>query len=286
MRQPTTRLKCRDEHAPALTVDVMASRYDDSDAALARPMSAAELRSIIDDGLRPFMRDAGRLEHLLSRLAGTLVNAEQDVSQLRRRVTEQSQLMSRQGVATTLNPLDAVKFLDADQREAIFDSLSRAQLANLRALVDAAQRERAEAVDALAAAREAAAHLSGRQDLPPHVRAEVTRLLSRMPADVPEIHRPLVLDYPEPQPVVPSVPTAPAPVAAAPVAEVPTPAAGAPGASLPVQSAAAAEVRPPQEAAPQAYQAPYSQPEGAVFADPYAAPGSAYISPYAPRRTE
>lgn len=189
------------------------AEYDSSDDALYRAVSAAELEALIQASGRPVVRDAGKLVHLLTRVRGTLAEEQQKVAGLQRQIVDMRDKMGRVGQATTLNPLDAVRWLDDEQLELAFTRIARERLAMLRSLVDRAEDTRARLEGELAQVRSAAEYMAQRADLPLGVRGEFASLLGTLPRDVPPVTRPGVLDYPDPD-FVPGAPDLQAPVPA------------------------------------------------------------------------
>lgn len=254
------------------------------------PVEVPEVDVLLESNLRAWAKDPERLEAFLWRVRETLSEATA------RAKAQQRQLLALQGRAahigtpTTLNPLDAARFLDEDQKLALVDSIARQRLERLAEQVDRASREQEAAAGALEVVRGVARALAQHPDLPPHVRADVTRALAALPAAVPPVTRPAVLDYPDPlgadtprpmatrtpswapaQPVVPSPPVAPVGHPAS------APAAPRPQGTEPAQ-------QPPAPAPADTY--PSGQ---AVFVDPYtrtppAAPVGepvVFVDPYA-----
>lgn len=188
----------------------MTERYDDSELALYSQVSVAEVDALLGDGARSPLRDSDRLMHFLTRVRSTLIAAHEAMAGMRRHIHEQQAHLARVGTATTLNPLDALRYLEDEQKEFIFDRIARERLKNLRTLVDRAQTDAAVVTQELESVRSVARGLAQMTDLPPHVRAEATRLLASLPRDTHQVHYPPILDYPEPEPLPAPAPS-PAP---------------------------------------------------------------------------
>lgn len=250
----------------------VSGRYDDSDAALYRQVDIREVDELLADGVRQFVRDGAKIKHLLLRVRSTLVAAHETVRSQRRQIEEQGQYLARVGTPTTLNPLDALKYLDDEQKERIFDRISRERLQTMRSLVQRAQQERETLSGELETVRDVARALSQMAELPPHVRADVTKMLASLPTEPAVVHSPGMLDYPEPEPLPQQAPAAvlPEPAAPAPIA-APTPS-------------------PAPEVASEAHDEPDPAPPGpAVFRDPYGKQPTPqrprFVDPYAPTAT-
>lgn len=211
-----------DGSTAADTVGVVAHEYDDSDLALVRQVDVAELDRLLAVPVKTLVKNPQHVTHLLTRVRSTLAAAHETVAGMRRHIEQQQSYLARVGTPTTLNPLDAVRFLDDEQKELIFSRIARDRLANLRRLVDRAESERAAVEADLEVVRSVARALAEQTDLPPHVRAHVTRQLAALPRQVSPVHRPGMLDYPdlEPEPRETPPPSLPAsgPVFPAPVA--------------------------------------------------------------------
>lgn len=175
-------------------------RYDDSEAALFSQVDVAEIDELLKVGVRQFLKDGSKIVHLLTRVRMTLVAAHMTISSMRRQMNEQSAHLARIGTPTTLNPLDALKYLDDEEKERIFDRIARERLKMLRDLIARAQGDAAAVSGELSAVRGVALSLSQTADLPPHVRAEATKLLASLPEGPSPVHYPGMLDYPDPEP--------------------------------------------------------------------------------------
>lgn len=204
----------------------VAEHYDTSEEALYVPVSLEELSALIQAGGRPVLRDSTRLTHLLKRVAVTLKAAKDQNKGHQRTIIQLQEHLNRVGLATTLNPVDALRYLDDDQRELLFDRISRDRLRMLRQMTEKAEKAREDLLAQAHEVRQTATQVAQRPDLPADIRAEFTKLLARLPDDVPPVDRPALLDYPdlpeEPRPA-PPVTSFPAPVAS-PQATAPAPA--------------------------------------------------------------
>lgn len=203
----------RDEIGRARTIARVSEKYDTSEEALQRPVYAEELTAIIDSGGRGM--NATRLVHLLRRTRATLANASRVTADLHRHIASLQEHSRNSGVATTLNPVDALRFLDDRQKEQLFGHLARSQLNQLRALVDRAQSTSDKVNATLEELRAITTSLSQRPDLPSHVRAEIAHLVASLPQATVDVYRPPMLDFPDDEPPAPAPappePTAPAP---------------------------------------------------------------------------
>lgn len=176
------------------------------------PVTVEEIDALLAMGPRKFLRDGSRVQSLLHRFRFTLVHGQQTVRSLQRHIIAQSSQRTRAGTPTTLNPLDAVRYLDDEQKELIFDSLARERLAHLRALVTRAEEEQAVLADQLATVRDVATALTQQADLPAHVRADLARQLASLPVEPATVHHPAMLEFPDPEPPeLTTSPTAPPP---------------------------------------------------------------------------
>ena len=217
----------------ARTVPLVAEVYDSSDEALFRLVDIDELDALLAAGARPVARDAGKVIHLLTRMRTTLESHRATVTGLHRHVGQMNEHLQRVGQATTLNPMDALRYLDDEQRELLFDRIARDRLSMLRHMVEQAESTREHLVTELEQVRDAAAAMAQRPDLPSDVRADFTRLLAFLPSEVRPVNRPGLLDYPDPKPLPAAVPggwnqepAEPAPTQQAPVQPYPLAAPG------------------------------------------------------------
>lgn len=181
----------------------MDGQYDASDDALVNPVDLTEVHSLLAAGPRQFLRDGRRITHLLERMRLTLEEHRRQTLSFERYIAEQTEALRRTGMPTTLNPMDAMRFLDDEQKEILFDALAREQMQMLRQLVAVAQRERAVLQEQLSLVREVATALAQMPEIPPHVRADVANLLSRLPREAAQVSEPLLIKQPDPEPPKP-----------------------------------------------------------------------------------
>lgn len=177
----------------------MDGHYDDSSEALVNPVDVSEVEALLAAGPRQFLRDGRRFTHLLERMRMTLQEHRRQTLSFERYLATQSETLRRTGMPTTLNPMDAIRFLDDEQKEILFDAIAREQIQMLRDLVRTAQEERAAVDEQLTLVREVATNLAQMPEIPPHVRAEVAGLLAGLPREVAPVSEPALIKQPDPE---------------------------------------------------------------------------------------
>lgn len=185
----------------------MASIYED-DGEFVAPLDSSEVAALIAAGPRPLQRDGKKLMLLLRRMQSSLETHKRQSLAYERHLTELANAQRQAGGRpTTLNPLDAARFLDDSQKEMLFDSFSREQLQRLRHLIQQGQEERAVVAAQLSMVRKAGAALMGLPQLPHAMRAEIAALLGSLPLEAANVSVPGMLELPdrddEPEPPVP-----------------------------------------------------------------------------------
>ncbi len=111
-------------------------QYNATAATANMPVGLPELDAILAANLRPLAKDPKRVGHLLRRVRETLEGDAHDLSNLRSSVEELKRDRSRKGAASTLNPLDALRFVSAEEMESVTDRITRERLRTLRTLID------------------------------------------------------------------------------------------------------------------------------------------------------
>lgn len=175
----------------------MVAMHSDVDD-FAAPLDASEVAALIATGPRALQRDGKKLMSLLRRMQVSLERHKRQSLAYERHLTELSQAQQRTGGRpTTLNPLDAARFLDDAQKELLFDAFSREQLRQLRHLIQQAQSEREVVSAQLKLVRDAGAAMMGLPQLPPAMRADIAALLGGLPLEAADVTVPGMLELPE-----------------------------------------------------------------------------------------
>ena len=116
----------------------MAHDYDDSPSRIDETVAPEEIEALLASDLRSFGRDTSKVEHLLTRLGVTFARYRQQIQGLHREVQSANLSRAQAGAASTLSPLDAVRYLTPEQLAGVVDAFSRAQ-------IESASRDRHEA---------------------------------------------------------------------------------------------------------------------------------------------
>lgn len=185
-------------------------RYDDSDMASVSPVSVAEINFMLTTSAKSIRWSPSKLRHFLTRLRATLQTYRNAERALQKHISQLNDRISRAGTATTLNPLDALRWLDDAQMDALFDRLSRQQLATLRRLVAEAGNTQARQEEYARTLRDAAQQLLQSPELDMGARAKAAEIAAKLRAEPPKTNHPGMLDYPEIA-LPPALPPAPTP---------------------------------------------------------------------------
>jgi type II secretory pathway pseudopilin PulG len=255
-------------------------------------VGVADVEAVLAGNVKAWARDTAAVTAFLHGVQRALLDAQERARAYQRQLLAQQSRVTRVGTPTTLNPLDAARFLDDEQKEALFDRIARQRLARLREQVAQAEAERDQVAAAIAQLRAVGRALAENADLPAHVRAGAARALATLPVEAPKVTHPRVLDFPDPPQGPTTAPPVLGPTATTATAGAP-PAAGAPTFTTPSPAPVPAQGPTP---------APGPCQVGApVFVDPYgptplagaggaptAAPAAepVFVDPYAPKQTE
>ena len=106
--------------------------YEDSEYNAGLPVAVAEVEALLARGGRPISKDERKTVHFLQRVLETIDSLNVDLGHLRRRVDELSMQTSRRGVATSLNPVDALKYASSEEIEQVVGRMTRQRLSTLR----------------------------------------------------------------------------------------------------------------------------------------------------------
>lgn len=172
--------------------------YDTSPEAGYRPVTAEEVSDLLTRGRRGVLRDEEVTRHLLTRVHHTLAASEHTVSGLHRVINEQREKLTRVGQATTLNPMDALRYLDDTQRETLFDRIARERLSSLRAMTTRAEGVHAQLLWTLTGLRSMLEGISADENVPAAIRGRAVATAATLPADPPAPPHPPLLDFPDP----------------------------------------------------------------------------------------
>lgn len=156
------------------------------------PLQLSELEDIAQNEGRGVVKDSRKFAHFLQRVIATVKLGKEQVSELKKELTRLQLEQHKAGAPTTLNPLDAARYLSDEQKAALFDELAQNQLAALRRKQDEADITRKKALQFAGQVRYELVKIVEEPTLPPQIRAMVEQLLSnlnsaaRQPASPPE----------------------------------------------------------------------------------------------------
>lgn len=132
--------------------------YDPSDLQLDVPVSVDECETLRNH-LRPFGKDTTALDHFLVRVERTLMGHAHRMKAAQRDI-EALQQAPATGRSTSLDPVDAIRYVPPDQLKAAVGALARHQLGIYDQLRHQALAERASLSAAAQTARDALAGLA------------------------------------------------------------------------------------------------------------------------------
>lgn len=155
--------------------------YDDSPVAADSLLSVEEIDALVAAGGRPLGRDARKILHFLTRVGLTMRAYRQQIQALHRDVTAGHLARERAGQPTTLNPLDAVRYLHPDQLTQVFDGHMREKLVAIERTLGEAGRARTAANTDINRIKFAVMSLLEDPTLPAAVRERFSQLLARLP---------------------------------------------------------------------------------------------------------
>lgn len=113
--------------------------YDSSPAAVNLPLTMEEVDWLVENG-RAALKDNNRRTHLLQRVRTTLVSYRTALNDLHREISSLRAEVAQPTASTSMNPLDAARFLSDEQKEHLFvGSMRQAWTALLRLRNEAAQ---------------------------------------------------------------------------------------------------------------------------------------------------
>jgi hypothetical protein len=147
--------------------------YDASPSRIDVPVDVEEVKELLAGDLRDLSKNQHWLAHLLTRVGNTIFELRRQIYQLHRDVQQMSITRSSAGAATTLSPLDAVKFLTPEQFASVADEMTKSSIA----AAEKARREaKADGADALRVVSEVKLLLGSICDDPTTPRAIADRL--------------------------------------------------------------------------------------------------------------
>lgn len=150
--------------------------YDPSPLTAESYLTIPEVDALVEAGPRA-LRDPKALIHFLLRVALTLRGYHAQVQQLHRDVQQARMIRERAGQATTLSPLDAVRFLTPDQLAPIMDAAVREKLTALERSQTESTRAQRNAQRELNRVKFAVTGLLEDSDMNPRLREKLVSLL-------------------------------------------------------------------------------------------------------------
>lgn len=121
------------------------STYDASDLLVQTPLTLDQVQALLASGGAELR---GRnLTHFLQRVVATVKDSQDRARQMQRHMTTlEAEARRAHGITTSLNPLDAIKFLSPEQKRLVFDGMERDRLDALEARAAELEQVRRDAV--------------------------------------------------------------------------------------------------------------------------------------------
>lgn len=182
VRRPSTRRRLVDQLDTPPTVRGVArgNEYDSNPLTAESYLSLPEVEALAAAGPRA-LRDPKALMHFLGRTLLTMRGFHSQIQQLHRDVQQARLVRERAGQATTLSPLDAVRFLTPEQLEPIMDAAIRERLAALEQATAGAERVQRDARRELNRVRFAVTGLLEDAQMTEALRTRLVQLLRSFP---------------------------------------------------------------------------------------------------------
>lgn len=155
--------------------------YDDSPAAASLPLTFEDLDWLVENN-RNALKDIGRRQHLLARIRNTLIAYRNAINDLHREISHMQNELATPHTSTSMNPVDAARFLSDAQKEQLFVGSMKQAWTGLLRLRGEAAGLKAQANSELGRARFAIQTVLKNDALDEESRAQLATLLSRLPA--------------------------------------------------------------------------------------------------------
>lgn len=103
--------------------------YDIDPSLTDVPIHVSELQQVLASDVKELLRDQRKFQHLMGRVLATLRSRGETIQQLNRDIAQMQQQAQQVGRATTLNPIDQVRYLSQEQIAQIFGKMEQERLA-------------------------------------------------------------------------------------------------------------------------------------------------------------
>lgn len=152
--------------------------YDTSPSQSDVPIAPPEVDEWLADPKA--FRDPAAIVHMLGRLQVTLRHHQTRMTQIARDLQSLQQSAAGTGRATTLSPLDALRYLSEEQRTQVFSDAQRAHLEQARRARDEAEAYRTRIVEFIEKANGFAAQVDTHPGIPDDAKAYVRGLVATL----------------------------------------------------------------------------------------------------------
>jgi hypothetical protein len=153
------------------------------------PISSVELEEIVTSKGRGVLKNAASFLHLLARFQATMTQHRHQITALHAQIQRMQLEQSHAGAATTMHPIDAVRFLSPEELRAVMEPFLRQKFDVTQRNLAAARALQSELSVLVNGLRFQLAGLLDDPNVPAHTRAQVTALLeaaeraSKVPSD-------------------------------------------------------------------------------------------------------
>ncbi len=152
--------------------------YDIDPSLTGVPIHLSELQQVLAEDVKELLKDQRKFHHLMSRVLATLKSRGETIQQLNRDIAQMQQQSQQVGRATTLNPVDQIRYLSQEQIAQIFGKMEQERLAAMEREAKKSQEVTKAAVAALNKTRYALLTLVEDQTMPTVVRERVQQALA------------------------------------------------------------------------------------------------------------
>jgi hypothetical protein len=158
--------------------DTSSVTYDIDPSLTDVPIHTSELEQIMSEGFRDILKDPRKFAHLMGRCIATLKSRSETIQQLTRDIGAMRQQSEQVGRASTLNPIDQVRFLSDDQKAQIFGKMEQERLAAMDREAQKSQAVTKAALQSMNRAKYALLSLAEDASLPMAARQRVQEVLA------------------------------------------------------------------------------------------------------------
>ena len=113
--------------------------YDNDPSLTDVPIHVSELEQILNESTKELMKDQRKFSHLMGRVLTTLHLRLDTIQHLNRDINQMRAQSEQVGRASTLNPIDLVRFLSDEQKAQLFKKMEQERLGAMTIATEKAQ---------------------------------------------------------------------------------------------------------------------------------------------------